>query len=79
MWANVKARKHTVQKIFPFGPNSQEVMIYGSVGYDLKSGKHADVDWAGRAVLVKSESDRWRMSFYQVYLVSYISEFLSRR
>lgn len=76
MWAHVKSRKHTVEKLFPFGPNSQEVMLYGSVEYDLKNGKHVDVDWAARAVLIQSEDDgKWRMSFYQVYMVSLCCRF----
>ena len=70
MWAQVKARQHTVQKVFPFGPDAHEFMIYGVVAYDLKNEKHAEVDWAARAVLAQSDSDgKWRMRFYQVYLV----------
>jgi hypothetical protein len=70
MWAHVKAREHIVQKIFPFGPGSQEFMIYGSVAFDLKNGKQANLDWAARSVLVRSESDgKWRMNFYQIYMV----------
>lgn len=46
-------------------------MLYGSVALGLKNGIDAEVDWAARAQVVKSSSDgKWRMSFYQVYLVS---------
>lgn len=43
-------------------------MLFGTVGYDLKDGKHADVDWAARAHTVQ-EDGATRMDFYQVYLV----------
>jgi hypothetical protein len=46
-------------------------MLYGSVALGLKNGVEAEVEWAARAQVVKSSSDgKWRMSFYQVYLVS---------
>jgi hypothetical protein len=54
-------------KIFPFGENALEVMIYGTVEYD---GGGKEVDWAARARLVMEEGGL-RMSFYQVYLVSW--------
>ncbi|KIW99714.1 uncharacterized protein Z518_11127 [Rhinocladiella mackenziei CBS 650.93] len=70
LWSGpVKTRKHTLVKIFPFGKDSNEVMLYGSVDYGLKNGKDVTVEWAGRAVLVEYQGDL-RMSFYQVYLVS---------
>lgn len=69
MWEHVQSRKHTVQKIFPFGPNSNEVMIYGSVAYDLKAGGRSEVDWAAHAVVQLETDGKWRLGFYQVYLV----------
>ncbi|KAH6643297.1 hypothetical protein BKA67DRAFT_132206 [Truncatella angustata] len=69
MWTAVAQRKHTVYKIFPFGSDSQEVMLYGSVEYELRAGDKATVEWGGRAVLEKSTEDgKYRMKFYQVYL-----------
>ena len=56
-------------KIFPFGPNATEVMLYGTVSYDLKEGGSASKDWAARAELVKGEQG-WKLGVYQVYLVS---------
>lgn len=50
-------------------------MIYGTVEFGLKAGGGDGKDWAGRAVLVPgkkgnpSDLGRWRMKFYQVYLV----------
>jgi hypothetical protein len=69
MWEKVKSRKHTPTKIFPFGPNSHEVMIFGTVDYVMKEGdRNVSVDWAARACLVQ-EGEVVRMGFYQVYLV----------
>ncbi len=70
MWTVVSSRRHTVYKVFPFSAGANELMIYGSVALGLKSGANVDVDWAARAELVKSAADgRWRMKYYQVYLV----------
>lgn len=69
MWEKVASRHHKPQKVFPFGANADEVMLYGTVAYELKDGRSASVDWAARAHLVK-EDGRVRMDFYQVYLVS---------
>ena len=68
MWEKVAPRCHKPMKVFPFGPASNEAMLFGSVNYGLKDGKSASVDWAARAVLAKEEGTV-KMSFYQVYLV----------
>lgn len=71
MWTAVDSRKHAVPKIFPFGNNADEFMLYGTVDLTLKNGGSASLEWAGRAKVVKSATDgKLRMSFYQVYLVS---------
>jgi hypothetical protein len=69
MWEKVASRKHKAIKIFPFGPNSDECMLYGTVEYGLKAGGESGVDWAARAHLVK-DGEKVKMDFYQVYLVS---------
>lgn len=70
MWAKVASRKHTINKIFPFGSGSEEVMLYGTVALVFKDGTSGDVDWAGRAVVTKDTPDgKYRMKFYQIYLV----------
>jgi len=69
MWEKVEKRLHTIKKVFPFGDGAKEVMLYGNVEYLLKDGRKAEVDWAGRAELIKQGED-WKMSFYQVYLDS---------
>lgn len=69
LWEKVQSRRHFPTKIFPFGPNGDEVMLYGTVDYVLKDGRKSSIDWAARGHLVK-EGDEVRMDFYQVYLVS---------
>jgi len=69
MWTSIASRLHTPSKIFPFGPDSNEVMIMGTVVFGLKDGRTSEVEWAGHAKLVE-EAGEWRMTFYQVYLDS---------
>lgn len=70
MWEHVKSREHTVHKVFPFGSSSREFMLYGTVKFSFKNDQRGQVDWAARAVL-SNGNGAWRMSFYQVYLVSH--------
>lgn len=67
MWEHVEQRKHTVFKVFPFGNDSTEFMIYGLVNYQLKTGDKKDVEWAGRAQVVKL-GGAWKLQFYQIWL-----------
>ena len=69
MWEKVESRAHAPLKIFPFGPDASEVMLYGSVRYGLKAGGESCKDWAARAHLVKDGHGKVMMDFYQVYLV----------
>ncbi len=70
MWSAVSSRKHTIPKIFPFGNDSDEFMLYGNVSLVLKNDARSDLEWAGRAKLVKSDGGQWKFKFYQIYLVS---------
>lgn len=78
MWEKVSSRQHNAIKIFPFGPNAHEVMLYGTVAYWLKNGKSSQVDWAARAHLVKQGED-FKMDYYQVYLVGVLAFSYSKR
>lgn len=70
LWSGpIKTRKHTLKQIFPFGDNSKNVMLHGSVDYGLKNGKAVTVEWAARAELVE-EGGKLKMKEYQVYLDS---------
>jgi len=72
MWEVVTSRKHTVYKVFPYGENASEVMLFGKVQYGFKDGREIGVDWAARAEMVKDEAgpSGWKFRFYQVYLDS---------
>ncbi|KAJ3520509.1 hypothetical protein NM208_g13678 [Fusarium decemcellulare] len=67
MWNAVASRTHKLGKIFPFGDDSSEVMLYGSVDLTLKNGDTKQLDWAARAQLSRDEGG-YKMKFYQVYL-----------
>lgn len=68
-WEGVARKVHKVDKIFPFGPDSLEFLLYGSVEYFYNDGKFALSEWAGRVCLVKVEEDL-KIEYYQVYMVS---------
>ena len=70
LWSGpVKTRKHTLKKIFPFGDDATELMLYGIVDYGLKNGKDVNVNWSARAEMVE-DGGQLKMKFYQVYLDS---------
>ena len=68
MWSAVASRKHTVVHVFPFD-DSNTFMLHGVVALGLRNGANVDVDWAARAQVVKCPDEKYRMQFYQVYLV----------
>lgn len=71
MWEKVAKRSHTVSMIYSFGKNSYDVMLHGTVDYELKEGKKAEgIEWAARAQFA-SENNTLKMKLYQVYLVSF--------
>jgi hypothetical protein len=43
MWEKVTSRQHRPLKIFPFGSESDELMVYGTVDYVFKDGKKVQV------------------------------------
>ncbi|KAF2267803.1 hypothetical protein CC78DRAFT_530580 [Lojkania enalia] len=67
MWEKVSSRLHKPLKIFPFGPDSNEVMLRGTVKYGLKAGGESGLDWGAYARLTKVDG-AVKMEFYQVYL-----------
>lgn len=69
MWEKVSSRSHKPAKIYAFGPDGDDVMLYGTVDYTLKDGKSAKgIDWSARAHFVQ-DGGKPKMDFYQVYLV----------
>jgi hypothetical protein len=70
MWEKVASRSHKPSMIYPFGKGGDDVMLHGTVDYELKDGKKAEgIEWAARAKF-GSEHGNLKMVFYQVYLVS---------
>ncbi|KAK4552461.1 hypothetical protein LTR86_010304 [Recurvomyces mirabilis] len=69
MWEKVAKRSHKPTKIFSFGGDSDEVMLYGTVDYELKDGRKTNVDWSARSHF-RHEDGQLKMDFYQVYLDS---------
>jgi len=43
MWAAVAGRLHTPFKIYSFGDNSHDIMLFGTVEYTFKDGKKLTV------------------------------------
>jgi hypothetical protein len=72
MWEKVSSRAHRPLKVFPYGPNSNELMLFGTVNYGLKSGEASSKEWAARAQLA-NEDGKVKMRFYQVYLVRHLA------
>lgn len=70
MWEKVAKRSHKPSKIYSFGAESDEVMLYGTVDYELKDGRKTTVEWSARSHFAQ-EDGSLKMDFYQVYLVSY--------
>lgn len=70
MWEKVAKRHHIPIKIFPFGSNADEVMLHGTVDYEMKDGRSVGLPWAARAHLVKQADSQVKMDYYQVYLDS---------
>jgi hypothetical protein len=78
MWDAVSSRKHTLDKVFPFGSGSDQVMLNGTVALELKNGASAEIEWAGKMELEKGTDGKYRLKFYQVYLVS-LTSFLEEK
>lgn len=71
MWEKVAKRSHKPAMIYSFGKGTYDVMLHGTVDYDLKDGKSAQgIEWAARARLA-AEHGSLKMEFYQVYLVCF--------
>jgi hypothetical protein len=75
MWEKVASRSHKPSMIYPFGKGGDDVMLHGTVDYELKDGKKAEgIEWAARAKF-GAENGGLKMVFYQVYLVSLMYSF----
>jgi ketosteroid isomerase-like protein len=57
----VASRHHVVIDIYP--KSDADLMLFGTVEYGLKNGRHLESEWAARMTLTEG-----KISFYQVYL-----------
>lgn len=62
-------RRHRAGRIFQFGKDSGEIMVYGVADYKLTNGKEVPMEWASRGILVEHEG-KMKLDFYQTYAVS---------
>jgi hypothetical protein len=67
MWNEVSARQHRPLMVFPFGSNAREVMLYGTVSYQMKDCRRSSIEWSARAAFTVVE-ETVRLEFYQVWL-----------
>lgn len=68
MWEKVASRDHSIKQIFPFGEGSDDVMAYGTVGFEFKDGRKGSADWGAHCRFTKADG-KLKLDFYQVYLV----------
>ncbi|TXT15110.1 uncharacterized protein COLE_01303 [Cutaneotrichosporon oleaginosum] len=67
-WEAVAGRTHICQGVFA-GKNPNEVMMHGTVAYDMKDGTRKEgIEWAAR--LLTDGGDEPKIKFYQVFIVS---------
>lgn len=67
MWEKVAVRSHKPSRIFAFEFGSDDVMLHGTVDYELKDGKKTSTVWGAKAHFTK-EDGVLKMDEYQVYL-----------
>jgi hypothetical protein len=68
MWAQVASRSHSPKQIFAFSEGSDDLMAYGTVGFEFKDARKGTADWGAYCHLTKADGCL-KMDFYQVYLV----------
>lgn len=68
MWEKVASRSHDPKQLFAFGEGSDDIMSFGTVGFEFKDGRKGLADWGARSHFTKVDG-KLRLDFYQVYLV----------
>ena len=68
MWEKVASRSHNPIQLFIFSEGSNDLMAYGTVGFEFKDGRKGTADWGARSHFTKADG-HLKMDFYQVYLV----------
>lgn len=67
-WKGVKARKHTIDRVFVLGPGSHEVMVDGTSDYEWEDGRKQLGKWAARQLYVL-EDGKLKVAKYQIHFV----------
>lgn len=68
-WAAVQSRDHTVYKVFPFGANSDEVMLHGRSHNVSLDGVESTFTWAARMHFRKAEDVSVLIDKYTIIVV----------
>lgn len=78
-WEKVHAREHVILDVYPKvkeGGEAKEgeeyeLMLRGTVDYEMKDGGKGKAEWAGHMVLqYLKEEGGYKLAFYQVWIVS---------
>ena len=71
LWATISWRKHTIRDASPYGNNSDQVEIHGSVDLGLLDGQTKTLVFSSRGHLTPVESEwGYKWDSYQVFIVS---------
>ncbi len=65
----MKARKHTIFKVYSLGGDSHDVLILGKLESTLTDGKSFEMDFAAQAIFAKFSGDRSVADSYRVWAV----------
>ncbi|CAF9926818.1 MAG: hypothetical protein GOMPHAMPRED_004235 [Gomphillus americanus] len=67
---DVPHRDHPVVKVFTYGPDDKNLMIYGNVGVELPEGTKHSKEWAGRYEIVDTGSGGLKFKYVQVFVTA---------
>ena len=68
IWANIPNRDHRAIRVFPFGNDGDELMVYGTVDYKHHDEHEKGTEWAARVKLAK-EGGQIKIALYHIFLV----------
>ncbi|KAI1634246.1 hypothetical protein F4809DRAFT_643686 [Biscogniauxia mediterranea] len=61
-------RRHSIEKIFPFGPGApDDVMLCGKAAFETKDGVKIEIETAARIRFARSDDGTIRIDLYQLY------------
>lgn len=68
LWEKISARSHRPLRIYPFGNNAREVMIFGDVEYEFRAGGKGGLQWTARGTMETTDDGRVVWRDYQVFM-----------